>query len=232
MADPNAGAAHFAGLARQLMEQDDHQPTLQRIVDLAVETIEGCDYAGISLRRGGGRVETPACTAPVIARADALQYELREGPCLDAIWVDDTYVSADLAVDPRWPRWGPQAADLGLHSILSVRLTTGADVVGGLNLYARRPHAYDEDAVVTAHVYASHAATATAVAGEIDGLRRALRSRHTIGMAQGILMRQYGVDEHAAFQVLRRMSQDSNVRLAQVAQQVVESARGPHPPDS
>jgi transcriptional regulator with GAF, ATPase, and Fis domain len=214
-------ATEFARISQQLAAEPAGEETLQRVADLAVQTVPGCDYCGISMRLGDGRVETPASTDPLVERADALQYELAEGPCLDAIWVDDTYVIDNMLVEQRWPRWAPKAAELGMRSILSVRLATPRDLVGGLNLYSADVDAFDEDAVVTAHIYAAHASAAIAATNEVEHLRTAMQSRHLIGVAQGLLMQRYALTEDAAFQVLSRHSQNSNVRLRDVAAELV-----------
>jgi GAF domain-containing protein len=216
----------FAEIAQTLLTTTAELPTVQRVVETAVETVAGCHYAGVSLRRGNGRVDTPACTDDLVARADALQYELSEGPCLDAIRADELYVVEDLAKDGRWPRWGPPAAALGFASIVSVRLATPQAVVGALNLYSRERSAFDEDAVQVAYVYAVHAANALWASQEVEGVRTAMRSRHLIGMAQGILMERHGLTEETSFEVLRRYSQIHNVKLRQVAEQVLEKIDG------
>lgn len=214
-------ATRFAHLTQRLLADDDAQATLQRVVDLAVKTIDSCDYAGVSIRHGRSELDTPAWTDEIAIRSDQLQYELGEGPCVDAVWVDDLYVVDDLRSETRWPHWAPAAVDLGLRSVLSIRLSTEATVVGGLNLYARDVAAYDEDDVLTAHVYALHASSAIRQTQQSDGLRVALRTRHLIGMAQGVLIARLGLDEEQAFQFLRRLSQDHNVKLRDVATTVV-----------
>lgn len=214
-------ATRFAHLTQRLLADDDAQATLQRVVDLAVKTIDSCDYAGVSIRHGRSELDTPAWTDEIAIRSDQLQYELGEGPCVDAVWVDDLYVIDDLRSETRWPRWAPAAVDLGLRSVLSIRLSTEATVVGGLNLYARDVAAYVEDDVLTAHVYGLHASAAIRQTQQSDGLRVALRTRHLIGMAQGVLIARLGLDEEQAFQYLRRISQDHNVKLRDVATTVV-----------
>jgi GAF domain-containing protein len=214
-------AEEFARISQQLAGEPDGAPTVQRVVELAVQTVPGCDFCGISMRMPDGTIQTPASTAEVVAQADQLQYEFTQGPCLDAIWVDDTYVVDDMAADRRWPQWGPRAAALGFRSILSVRLSTPTDLVGALNLYSTELAAFDDDAVVMAHIYAAHAGTAIAATNQVTHLRTAMQSRHLIGVAQGLLMQRYSLTEEAAFQVLSRHSQDSNVRLREVAAELV-----------
>jgi GAF domain-containing protein len=227
---PSPGA--FAAIAQQLLAFTSERPTVRHVVELAVETVSGCHYAGVSLRHSNGRVDTPACTDDLVAKADSLQYELQEGPCLDAIRADDLYVVEDLAHDRRWPNWGPRAAALGFASIVSVRLSTPHGVVGALNLYSRDERAFDDDTVQVAYVYAVHAANALWASQEVEGLRTAMRSRHLIGMAQGVLMERHGLTEDAAFEVLRRYSQIHNIKLREVASQVLSKGdEGPvaHP---
>lgn len=214
-------AVEFARISQELAAEPDGVETVQRVVELAVKTVPGCGFCGISMRMSDGKIETPASTGEVVDQADQLQYELSEGPCLDAIWVDDTYVVPDLAGDSRWPAWGPRAAALGFRSILSVRLSTPTDLVGALNLYSADLDAFDDDAIVMAHIYAAHASNAIAATNQVVHLRTAMQSRHLIGVAQGLLMQRYSLTEEAAFQVLSRHSQNSNVRLRDVAAELV-----------
>src|SRR3954471_20818700 len=135
-------AAAFARISQRLLAEPESERTLQSVVDLAVDSIDGCDYAGISMRHRN-RVETPALTDPLVAQLDGWQYELSEGPCLDAVFVDDVFVIEDMNSEDRWPNWAPRAASLGIQSVLSVRLAAGENVVGGLNLYSKAIFAYD-----------------------------------------------------------------------------------------
>lgn len=213
----------LADAVRAVSSQPDRGSTLQEIVDQAVTAVPGFAHAGITLRRADGTVDTPAATDELVRRADEAQYELQEGPCIDAVWVDDTYTIPDLREETRWPRWAPVAADLGIRSVLSVRIATPETVVGGVNLYATEPcDRFDPDVVQQAHFYADAAGTALAVATRTEGLSSSLQTRHLIGMAQGILMQRYQLDTESAFAVLRRQSQDSNVKLRDVARQVVD----------
>jgi transcriptional regulator with GAF, ATPase, and Fis domain len=224
MAIYSQDAASFARISTELLSEPRFDPTAQRVVDLAAETIAGCDYAGISIRRGNV-VETPASTDVVVDQLDQAQYDLQEGPCLDAIWVDDTYRVRDMAHEGRWPNWAPKAAAAGIGSTLSVRLATDKNLVGGLNLYSRTVDAFDDDAVLAAHIYATHASSAMALTEEVEGLKTAIQSRHAIGIAQGMLMLRYGLDEDASFQVLRRLSSHENVKLRDVAARVINEVK-------
>ena len=150
--------------------------------------VPACDFSSVSLRRRRGRVETTGSTSELASRCDALQYELEEGPCLDAVWDGDSYLAMDVASDTRWPRWGPQVAELGVGSILAMRLASGQENIGALNLYATSPLAFGPEDVDIALVYTIHAANALTSARLASGLQSAVHSRHLIGVAQGILM--------------------------------------------
>ena len=212
----------FAQIAEQLALEPVMDMTLQKVAELARDTVPGCDFVGVSIREGQGRVTTPAATDAKAEQADNLQYELGEGPCLDAIWEGDQNLIEDMSSEDRWPRWAPLAADLGIMSVLSTRLATGANVVGGLNLYSLSPHAFSPDSAITAHIYATHASAALTLITEIVGLGTALQTRHAIGVAQGLLMFRYGLDQESAFQVLRRLSSHQNVKLRDIAAHVID----------
>lgn len=215
-------AAYFASVSRDLLSRSDDQLTFDRIAQRAVEVVPACDFVGITLRRRRGRPESVAVTDEAARSCDDWQYELGEGPCLSAIAEDETYLIDDVAKDPRWPRWGPRAARAGAGSILSIRLADDETALGALNLYSRKPHSWDSDSIDLALVFASHAATAVSNTRLVSGLQTALQSRHLIGVAQGILMAQYDMGLETAFEVLRRYSSHTNVKLRDVAKRVVE----------
>ena len=204
------------------MADPDERPTLQTIAEHAVAVVPACDFCSVSLRRRRGRVETTASTSDLASRCDALQYELDEGPCLDAVWEGDSYLAEAIATDARWPRWGPRVAELGVGSILAIRLATQTENIGALNLYATRPHAFGTDDVDLALVFTIHAANALSSARLVTGLQSAVQSRHLIGVAQGILMATHELTMDQAFEVLRERSSHQNLKLRDLALVVVE----------
>ncbi|MEO5744887.1 MAG: GAF and ANTAR domain-containing protein [Terracoccus sp.] len=207
-----------------LSGRGDREETLQLVAERAVDLIPGCEMAGISMHtslRRPSEVETTASTSQVALEADHAQYELDEGPCLDALRAADTYVIENTATELRWPHWVPRAQALGIRSVLSVRFPVPQDLVGGINLYSRAVSAYDEPAVHLAHLYAAHAATVLELVREVQGLRTALRRRHSIGVAQGILMQRFDLDVDGSFSYLTRRSQHTNVKLRDVADEIV-----------
>ena len=232
-------ASSFAGIARILFSAPTVLATLQQIVDFALITVEGCDVSCISLRTGDA-VFTPAYSASLAFDIDQLQYASREGPCLDAISKEPTMYAEDLADDKRWPIFGPQAAALGMRSLLSCRLSANG-TLGALNLYAALPRAYGAIDRTKASIFAAHAGIALGAAEDRDdaslsldvGLRRidyliaALEPQKTIGQAQGILMERERITSSQAFDLLRRASQQLNIKLREVAAYVVETGEVP-----
>jgi GAF domain-containing protein len=215
-------ASSFADIARMLEAEPDVDATVDQIAELVQQAVK-CDFAGITLLHARKRVETAAATSPVVEKADALQYEFREGPCLQAIWSHDTFIVDDMKDDPRWPRWGPAAAEMGLRSILAVRLFSLGETHGALNLYASHERRFDEEDVAIAHIFATHASVALSAARKEEHLRKAVDARHLIGQAQGVLMERFDIDSDRAFDVLRRYSQNRNVKLRTIAQEVLDS---------
>lgn len=219
-AEPAGAAPSFAEIARLLQAEPDVDATVDQIVDLARRAVD-CDFASITMLLPQKRVETAAATHQVIREADALQYQLAEGPCLQAIWSHDTFVVQDMEHDPRWPSWGPQAARLGLRSILAIRLFTQGETQGALNLYAGSTGRFDQDDVDVSHLFAAQASVALAAARNEEHLRKAVDARHLIGQAQGILMERFDISAERAFDVLRRYSNTRNAKLNMIAAEVV-----------
>jgi GAF domain-containing protein len=217
-------AAAFARLSQELAGEPDTEQTVQRVVELAQKSIPGCDYAGFTLTHKD-HLETAAATGPVIARLDQAQHDLGEGPCLAAARNEETYLIRDTLDEPRWPRWGAAAAEVGIRSVLSVQLTGPEHLHAAMNLYSTTVDAYDEDAIITAQIYATHAGNAIAATNQADQLQTALRTRHVIGLAQGMLMMRYSLTEEQAFRFLARNSQDSNTKLRDVATKLIAELR-------
>lgn len=211
----------IASAARSLRDEPGPQQTMEKAVELAVRSIEGCEHAGISLIHKG-QIETPAASDEVVTRVDELQYEHREGPCVDAILEEEVIHSRDIAADERWPAWGPRTAEeTGIRSILSFRLFTHQDTVGALNLYSSGEGSFDSEDREVGLALAAHAAIAVAASQEIENLHHAVDSRTIIGQAVGILMERFDLDADRAFSVLRRVSQDTNRKLRDIADELV-----------
>ncbi len=206
--------------------------TLQAVLDLAVATIEGCDFAGIFVLEDG-RVTTPARTDPLVADVEDRQLRAEMGPCLDAIAELVPVYAEDLAVDARWPDFAPGAAGLGVRSVLALPLAADG-TLGALNLYAGYPAAFGAVDRAKGVVLAGLAGVALSLAQardqdvrQAENLRHALVTRELVGQAQGILMEREHITADQAFGILRRASQNLNVKLREVAQDVVDTGERP-----
>ncbi len=217
-------AETFAEVARVLLAEGDADATMNRISRLAVETIEGCDHAGITLVEGR-KVTTAGASDEAPAIVDAIQYETDEGPSLNAIRVQETFKTDDLAAEQRWPKFSHRAVqETGVRSMLSFRLFVEEDTMGALNLYSKRQGAFDDEAVAMGGVFATHAAVALSSARHDEQMEKAVQGRDLIGQAKGILMEQQGVSADEAFEILRRASQRTNSKLREVAKGLVDNS--------
>jgi GAF domain-containing protein len=212
----------LARMAVKLAESPSADDAIETVVHYARSAVDA-DDAGVLLTHGRGRVETPTATSKNVDKAHQLQAEYGEGPCLDSINGGDMIfkVSNTLA-DPRWPRWGKAAAEMGYFSVVSASLQTESRPIGSLNVYARSIDAFDDADVDVLGLLADHATAAIAGATVQENLRKALDSRTIIGQAQGILMSAYDLDADTAFSYMRRLSQDHNQKLVGVAKSIIE----------
>ena len=218
-------AQQMAAMARDLLAQDSVAGTLGRISASATELVEGCTSAGILVLHDR-KVETLTATDQLVIDSDQLQEQLAEGPCFDAARTaqgERTFRIADLnAESERWPVFAPRARALGVGSMMGFLLFTEDDDLGALNLYSREPGAFTEASELAGWLLASHAAVALSAARTHAQMEQAVATRHVIGAAMGILMGSHQLTEEEAFDVLRRYSQENNVKLREVARQVCE----------
>lgn len=221
-------------VARALFEPGTVAGTLQLTVDLAVATVEGCDAAGVFVVRDE-EVVTAAASHPLVIELDTLQFASDEGPCLDAVSDGGTIYATDLADDPRWPQFGPDAARAGIRSALAFRLSNRP--ISALNLYAHLPAAFGTTDRAKGLIFATLAGLALDTAGDradeeqrLVNLHQALKTRELIGQAQGILIERERITGDQAFDVLRRASQHLNIKIRDVASTLVET--GETPPSS
>ncbi|WP_197029142.1 GAF and ANTAR domain-containing protein [Blastococcus sp. URHD0036] len=221
-------ATALGDLARQLEQEDDPDAVLDDIVRAATAMIPGASEASISTT-SGGKVDSRAASGELPRLVDALQQETRQGPCLDALGEHRTVHVPDMATERRWPHFATRAAALGAGSMLCFQLYVEDDNIGALNLYAGRAHAFDEASEHIGLLFAAHAAIAYAGARKREDLERALDARDLIGQAKGILMERYGLTGQRAFQLLVRLSNESNRRLRDLALDVVRSSSAAEP---
>jgi GAF domain-containing protein len=208
---------------------------VQELAVQAAQLIADSLSCGITLRRGTQH-DTVACSDELAGRVNGLQYSLGEGPCLTALADGRPAYSADLAADPRWPRFAAAAVAEGIQSALSLPLIAQEQVIGALNLYARGRAAFGETETRLAEKFAENAAGALALGQRLvsyaaltDQLRAALGSRAVIDQAVGILMGQERCSQQQAFAALRTASQNRNVKLRVLAEEIVTGVAGQAP---
>ena len=222
-------ALSLAEVARDLASGPSLVDTLGRLVERAVEVVDGTEAAGVTVARPGW-YRTAAATDDIVDEVDRHQYALGEGPCIDALREHEVFRTGDLAADPRWPRFGDRAAELGINSMLSFRLFAEDDTFGSLNLYSKQRDAFPDRAVDIGGAYAAHAGLALSRAHDRDSTRNlelALDSNRMVGMAIGIIMAAHRLDPDAAFALLRSSSQRLNRKLRTLAADVVRTGQLP-----
>jgi GAF domain-containing protein len=218
--DPDSDRDFGDGL-RDLADRSDLIEILESAVRMCVAVIDACDMAGVSVTKSG-RVRTLAASTDHLRIIDDLQFQLQEGPCFDAMRDGQLVTADDLATDTRWPEWGPLISErVGIQSSMSYRLFTRDHVFGALNVYSTKSSGFTHSDVVQGFVVAAHASAAVANQRRVQQLTEALESRTVIGQATGILMERFGLDADAAFEVLRRISQTNNIKLATLARDLV-----------
>ncbi|SDP31431.1 GAF and ANTAR domain-containing protein [Lentzea jiangxiensis] len=218
----NELARTLSDIARTLQAEPDVDATLRAIVKAAVDYVPAATHAGISLLEQG-RIRTVEPTTPTVEIIDQLQYELREGPCIDAIAEHETLRVGDVGREARWPSFGPAAAENGIHSLLSYRLFVTDRTLGALNLYSDRIDAFDDRTEQDGLLFATHAAIALVGAQREANLSIAVESRDVIATAKGILMERHDIDDASAFRMLVEASQSTNMKLQKVAAWLVEN---------
>ncbi|WNG89742.1 GAF and ANTAR domain-containing protein [Mycobacterium sp. ITM-2016-00317] len=227
----HALAVRMAMLARSVAVPRTVEEIFQEVTSAAAELIPGVDTAGILLIGKGGKFESHAITTELPHQLDELQQSLQEGPCLEAATGHDVVRTDDFRHETRWPAYTAAVQKLGVLSSLSLRLYTHDRTAGALNLFGFAPTEWDAEKQMVGSVLAAHAAAAITSHHQGEQLRSAVGSRDRIGQAKGIIMERFGVDEVQAFSMLRRLSQESNTRLTDIAAQVIETRRGAPPGD-
>ncbi|MEO6503660.1 MAG: GAF and ANTAR domain-containing protein [Jatrophihabitantaceae bacterium] len=221
----------FTMLGAELHGDGDNQAALRRIVELAVKHVEGCDWASITVVRGG-QGHSLAVSDQVAFQVDELQYRFAEGPCMAAAEDASNYLLFDVENEQRWPQFAEAAAaQTPVRCVLAFQLAAGRQVA--LNLYAEQPGAFSSDAIDTATIFAAHASSLIALNEAQDqatNLEAALESSRTIGVALGVLMSARKVTQEQAFTLLRVASQNLHRKLRAVAAEVVETGTLPDLP--
>lgn len=218
-------ARRMAELARAAAAPRSVDDVLSDVTATAKELIPGTDTSGVLLVGKGGKFQSVAGTDDLPHQLDELQMTFNEGPCVEAALDELIVRTDDFRSEKRWPKYSAAAVEIGVLSGLSFKLYTADRTAGALNLFAFKPNAFDAEDETTGVVLAAHAAAAILASRHGEQLESAVSTRDRIGQAKGIIMERFGIDDVQAFDMLRRLSQDSNTRLIDVAQRVIDTRR-------
>jgi hypothetical protein len=197
---------------------------LRELIEGAAELVPGAQYAGITVAQKRRRNETAAATHRYPVILDEIQSRCQQGPGLAAAVLQSNIRIDDLAGDDRWPLYRHEAIKrTPIRSVLSFGMFKEGGMSAALNFYAEPTNAFDDGSVNLGLIFATHAALAWNMMRRDQQFRIALVSRDIIGQAKGRLMERFNIDAAEAFQMLKQMSQDSNIPIAQVAQRVTVS---------
>jgi GAF domain-containing protein len=210
----------FGDLAVEMQAQKGSSDTLQSIVEAAPKVVPGARWAGISLVQGT-KIVSEVPTSRSVAELDQLQSDLNQGPCLTALREYHTVHIDDMRTETRWPDFGREAQQRGMRSMLSFQLFVRSENLGALNLYSDEPGAFSEDSFLIGEILAQHAAVAMIGAAAETQFENALATRDVIGQAKGMLMQRDNLTGLQAFSLLTRASQQTNIKLADVARWLV-----------
>lgn len=224
----------FSELARITLAEHSLDTVMETIVRLAKQTVPGASEVSVTLVERGS-AKTVAFTGQLALDLDERQYERGYGPCLSSVEGGEPVLINDLGTDHRWADWALAAAQRGAGSSLSIPVPVQREVMAALNIYGIEQNAFDQHSVELASTFSAYAGVALAnmhlyeAQGQVaEQLQTAMQSRAVIEQAKGILMGQRRCDSAAAFTILVQLSQDTNRKLRDVAQAVVEQVTGNH----
>jgi GAF domain-containing protein len=227
--------ASLDSLARLVEDHFDLAGLLGQVATISARAIPGADGAGVTLLRVDGahsRVEALAASHPFVTEIDEIQYEVvKEGPCITAALERRTVRSGSLETEAMWPRFGPCAARLGIHSALSLPLLLPGQVVGAINAYACAADVFDEHAAELGELFAAPAAVSVHNAQLLahartltTQLETAISGRSVIDQAVGLLRGRTGCSAEEALTRLRATSQREHTKLVDIAQHILDDA--------
>lgn len=213
-------------LSRLLLEETQLETTLLGIGNLAASVIPSCEEAGVTLE-SHGNVSVRVSTGETAEKVDAHQYEIDEGPCVAAADTRGPVLIASMATEKRWPLFTSFAAAQGVKSSYAIPMILNEEMIGVLNLYSIDDAFGPADEQIgirfaeQAAMAVRHVATFNKTREMIDHLHRALETRDVIGAAVGIMMHRDRSTMDAAFARLKEMSQHENLKLREIAEQIV-----------
>ncbi|MDG4664382.1 GAF and ANTAR domain-containing protein [Mycobacterium sp. 236(2023)] len=218
----------MAKVVREFANPRTVEATLESITAAATTLIADIDSVDVLLIDEGGGYRSVAPTSALASDMSRLQHRLGYGPCIDAAVGETLVLSHDLSNDQRWSEYTRAAVAAGARSVMSLQLYTHQgrpSCRAALNLFSRSPNAFQPESQAAAVTLATHGALALIAHDREAQFHSALASRDTIGQAKGMLMERFTIDAVRAFELLVKLSQDTNTKIVNIAAQIV--AAGP-----
>ncbi len=200
----------------------DVDAALSDITAHSAATVPGAKYAGITVLDPDGSITTIGPTDGAVSTIDDIQRETGQGPCLSAAWNQHTIVIDDVEREPRWSAFCAAVHErTSIRSMLSFRLYDERRGSAALSFHADTAGVFDDESVEVGLLYAAHTTLAWNTLRREQQFQSALASRDVIGQAKGVLMERFDIDAVAAFELIRKLSQESNTKIADVARRLV-----------
>ena len=210
----------LADVALSMHQEHSAAATVESVLGY-IKTAVGAQYAGALLFGDKDAIDTVPGSDDIVEKAGAVQIEVGEGPDLTVLEEEQSILVSDIRAEPHWPHWAQAVAELGLRSLISVKLSTRDRAFGSLTVYSIHPDAFTEEDRSVVEAFARHVAIAVSTSVREQNLNAAIDSRKLIGQAQGILMERFSLSDAQAFAVLLRYSQNSNTKLRVIAERLV-----------
>jgi len=228
-ARPNFESA-VAALTRYFVGNQTLGESLHQVAELSIQALPQADHCGITLLVDG-KLKTSVFTHPEIPEIDQAQYRTGDGPCVDA-YRDGKVHTIESTLEPGpWQEFRDSAAKHGVLSTMSLPLVTHDGPIGAMNMYAETENAFTDVDRDVGELFAAQAAFLLANAQAYwdartlsENLEQAMVSRATIEQAKGIIMTTIGCGPDEAMQSLIRQSQDQNIKVRDLAQEIVRNA--------
>ncbi len=235
MDNSSTASASWAQLQDLLIHHEDVQDFLSELAVLTASSLSlrGTTYCGITFQRTRDHQFTVASSDSEALQMDEIQYAFGDGPCLHAIRIQDEVHVSNADTDTRWPEYMDRIRDFGIRSMYAVPLKLGGHAKAAMNLYAKSPDVFDEEFRRVAQTYAAEASQALLLAvrvaqhaATVEDLQGVIESRTTIDLAVGIIMGQNRCSQQEAFETLRRASNSRNVKVRDLAGEMVQRLNG------
>jgi GAF domain-containing protein len=218
-------------LADTLVADFDVVELLTRLADRCVDVLD-VGAAGLMLVAPEGDLRVMGSSSEAMRLLELFELQSQEGPCLDCFRTAEPVLNQNLARSgTRWPRFAPEALAAGFRSVHALPMRLRGTVIGALNLFQFATGELRLADVEAAQALADIATIAilqhrAALEAHIlnEQLNHALNSRIVIEQAKGMVAERHGLDMEAAFAALRAHARNNNLRLADVAADVIRGA--------